>query len=317
MRLLTVPDVEALPDLQWRIEGILPQPSLVILYGEPGCGKTFVALSMAFAAADGQNWLGRRTPKGSVLYIAAEGLLGLKIRLQAHRRIHFTGLEGVRFLGEAVRISSESEVTSLVLLLDQEQFRPDLIIVDTLARVSLGKDENSAKEIGEVVAGLESLKRETGATVLVIHHTRKNGDSERGSSALRGAADVMIKCEKAENLEDLGIKITCSKMKDAEPFNMISVMMEKVALGDGRSSLVLGQPFDGGLNVAGHHAAKILELITERFAECGATNGELQKAFTEADHGSKSTFDRAFRDLKSKGKLQEEKREGKTRYRIA
>jgi hypothetical protein len=52
-RLLTLEEIEALPDLQYLIAGVLPEHSFCVLYGEPGCGKTFVALSMALACAAG------------------------------------------------------------------------------------------------------------------------------------------------------------------------------------------------------------------------------------------------------------------------
>lgn len=55
----TPQEVEQLPDLEWLIPGILPKPALCVLFGEPGCGKTFVVLSMALAIANGTEWLGR------------------------------------------------------------------------------------------------------------------------------------------------------------------------------------------------------------------------------------------------------------------
>ena len=48
--LLCPADIEALPDLEYLIEGILPVPTFGVLYGPPGAGKSFVALSMAEAA---------------------------------------------------------------------------------------------------------------------------------------------------------------------------------------------------------------------------------------------------------------------------
>ena len=53
--------------------------------------------------------------------------------------------------------------------------RPALIIVDTLARCMVGGDENSAKDMGLFIAHADALRKETGATVLIIHHTGKNG----------------------------------------------------------------------------------------------------------------------------------------------
>ena len=74
-QLLTPEELQGLPDLVWLIGGMLPQPCLAVLYGDPGCGKTFAALSMALAAASGRDWLGRSCATVSVLYIAAEGVL--------------------------------------------------------------------------------------------------------------------------------------------------------------------------------------------------------------------------------------------------
>ena len=75
--LLSLADIEALPDLEWLVEGVLAMHALAILYGEPGCGKSFVALFMALANASGRPWLGRTTRQTKTLYIAAEGVLGL------------------------------------------------------------------------------------------------------------------------------------------------------------------------------------------------------------------------------------------------
>jgi RecA-family ATPase len=82
-RLLTLADLDNLPDPIWLIDDVLPSNSLCVLYGEPGCGKTFVALSMALSIAAGHSWCGKLTTEGSVLYVPAEGLYGLKLRVPA------------------------------------------------------------------------------------------------------------------------------------------------------------------------------------------------------------------------------------------
>jgi hypothetical protein len=74
----------------------------------------------------------------------------------------------------------------------------------------------------------------------LIHHTRKDGSTERGSSALRGAGDVMIECKKSE-YENI-VLLKCTKAKDAEPFADIEVGLEKIAFPNGRSSLVARTP---------------------------------------------------------------------------
>jgi hypothetical protein len=42
-------DIENWPAPAWLIDGVLPQEGTGVLYGETGCGKTFVALDMSFS----------------------------------------------------------------------------------------------------------------------------------------------------------------------------------------------------------------------------------------------------------------------------
>jgi len=176
--------------------------------------------------------------------------------------------------------------------------RPGLIVVDTLARVALGADENSASDMGRVVAGFDMLKRETGATVLALHHSRKDGGAERGSSALRGAADVMIRCESVAGVTCGGVTLECAKMKDGEAFGTVLASLESVTLDGGATSLVLGPGENIGAALRGIAGKQILDLLDTQFAETGATHGELRKAFVKVGFGSASSFDRSLRELR-------------------
>jgi hypothetical protein len=304
VRLLTLDHIDALPDLEFLIDGVLPRGSLSVLYGEPGCGKTFVALSIAMCVAAGANWLERQTRKGAVLYIAAEGVGGMKYRLQAYRRMYETDGTKIRFLPEPIQLIDQDALEELKHMLAAQGFKPDLVIVDTLARVTVGVDENATEGMGEVVEAVDSLRRDLGFAVLLIHHTRKDGSIERGSSALRGAADVMIECKKTGQI----VVATCVKMKDAEPFADINIGLEKVDLGDGRSSLVAGiaprllkrSPV---ATPAAKHVETLMGILNGKFAESGATNGELEHAFCELAEMSESTFARTLRDAVDAGRI--------------
>jgi RecA/RadA recombinase len=296
-RLLTIDDIDALPDLDFLIESILPCGSIGILYGEPGCGKTFVALSMAMSIATGIPWLGRRTRKGAVLYIAAEGMFGFKYRLRAYKRLHEVEGADVRFLPEGIQLGDDESLKALLDQLAEEEFKPDLVIFDTLARMTVGSEENSAREMGEVVKAADELRRNLHATVLLIHHTRKDGTSERGSSALRGAADVMIELKKWADAERI-VVARCAKMKDAEEFADIHIGLEKVDLDGGHSSLVaVHAAQNGATSPSGEqkHVEKLAEILDRDFPE-GASHGRLELAFREQTGSSESTFDRALRE---------------------
>jgi hypothetical protein len=60
----------------------------------------------------------------------------------------------------------------------------------------------------------ETVRHLTGASVLVVHHTGADGLRERGSTALRAAADTSIMAQHDEGTRSTSIVI--KKMKDAE-----------------------------------------------------------------------------------------------------
>ena len=301
--LLTSEELAGLPDLVWLVDGILPKPCLGVLYGEPGCGKTFVALSIGLAVASGTDWLGRAINSENVLYIAAEGALGMKNRVAAHQKHCGQAKFDVRFLPDAPNLLEEQDMKRLIYSLNEASFRPGLIIIDTLARVTTGADENNARDMGRAVAALDALKTAFEASVLVLHHTTKNGASERGSSALRGAADVMVQCSKLEAVEGTAVSLECKKMKDDEPFKDIMASMVRVDLGGARSSLVVSHEIEniGISNAIG--SQQIQGLLEGKFAVDGATNKELFVAFEASGFGSKSSFDRGLRAAKKAGLL--------------
>src|SRR5690606_13091125 len=82
-----------------------------------------------------------------------------------------------------------------------------LIVIDTLARSIVGVDENSAKDMGGVIKHLDQLRRATGSTILLVHHTGKDASAgARGSSALRAAMDTELEVTAAGQLMTLKVK---------------------------------------------------------------------------------------------------------------
>lgn len=218
-RLLTDLEVEDLPALEWLVAEMIPQGSLGVLFGPPESYKTFLALYIALCVATGFEFFGREVAgTGSVVFVSGEGRSGLGARVRAWKRHrHFHGLAGLRFLLEPVALPDPSEVEDFVRLLDTLDRPPSLVVFDTLARCMAGWDENSTGDMGAAVAGMDRVRAETGATTLALHHSPHEGRRERGSTALRGAADVSI----GMRAEDGIITVECAKMKDAAHFDRL------------------------------------------------------------------------------------------------
>jgi hypothetical protein len=168
-----------------------------VVYGEPNVGKTFFALDIAFHVAAGWDWHGSRVRGGPVVYLAAEGGRGVELRIEAFRRdrpdmARQIETEGTfHLLPITVDLCAPGDAEALVDAL--REIRPSLIVIDTLARSMGAGDENTAKDMGALVKNADFLRAETGAHVLVIHHSGKDTTKgARGSGALKGAIDHEI-----------------------------------------------------------------------------------------------------------------------------
>lgn len=226
-RVLTFKEVQQLPDPEWLVKEILPAKSLAVLYGPPGAGKTFLALDVALSIASASDWAGHPTTPGAVVYIVAEGVAGLSKRLKAWGVVHsVSDVSRVYLVSDAPQLAQGADVEHLLRDLQVQILEPiSLVIIDTLARCFLGGDENSAKDVGKLIAGADRLRKKLDCAVLLVHHTTKKGDAERGSSALRGAPETMISIE-----FDAGtVTATCEKQKDAEPFKPIRLRLLPVS----------------------------------------------------------------------------------------
>jgi hypothetical protein len=91
---------------------------------------------------------------------------------------------------------------------------PALVVFDTLARNFVGGNESSPQDMGWFVEGVESVRRDLKTAVLVIHHSTKDGSSERGTESLRNASFAMFKFS---DLNGRAVRVECDRMKDAEP----------------------------------------------------------------------------------------------------
>ncbi|SDK62262.1 AAA family ATPase [Paracoccus chinensis] len=189
------------------VKGWLDRGAMSVVYGESNVGKTFFALDLAAHVAAGLDWHGHRVPSGEkwagpVLYIASEGGTGIRNRMEAMRREN-PDLDGDKLIllpaGLDLCTSDDSQWLVETILTKLPQ-RPSLIVVDTLARAMGNGDENTAQDMGQFVRSIDHLRAETGAHVMVIHHSGKDASKgARGSGSLRAAADTEIELTRSDD----------------------------------------------------------------------------------------------------------------------
>jgi AAA domain len=238
-RLLTVPELRELPPPEWLVQGLLKKQSLSVLYGPSGEGKSFVALDIAASIGAGRDWHGRKVDQGPVIYVVAEGGRGILRRVDAWTATNHTNTDSLFIVAEPVQVRNEAHRFMLIHQIAKLGRKPALVVFDTFARCFVGGDENDAKDVGAFVAAVQEFQREVGgAAVLIVHHTGKTDkDIERGSSALRAAADTMLLLrsggaimvsrnrQKKEHLT-----LSCNKQKDGDEGEPIHLRLEEVEL---------------------------------------------------------------------------------------
>jgi hypothetical protein len=114
-RILSVAELERLPDPQWLVETLIAQRALGLIYGPSGAGKSFFALDMLLSIAMGTECFGLPTRQGPVVYVAGEGRGGIKKRVQAWRTSRkLPGIPDAFFVLDAIDLANRSQVEALI-----------------------------------------------------------------------------------------------------------------------------------------------------------------------------------------------------------
>lgn len=297
----SIVQIRGLPPVEWTIDGVIPQNSFSVMYGEPGAGKSFLALDMALSVAHNQSWHGRAVWGGAVLYIAGEGVGGLGKRIKAWQAYHGVLCDAPLFvLPTAVRMREDDEVEKLMRTIDGLGVNFSCVFIDTVARALLGGDENSATDMGMFVNACDAIKNHTKAAVIGIHHSGKDvARGMRGSTALLGAVDASVRVSRSDN----ALSMKMEKQKDAEPIEDLAFDMQKIQI-IGDSSIVLEKSenvvqFRPRLSGAQRIA---LEALRQAMIDEGKQSVTI-KQFHDA-HARLAPYDSASRS-KARGRLQE------------
>ena len=153
-------------------DGLLVQEGMSMIFGKSGDTKSFLALHLALCLAHKINFFNISSDcdhKIPVIYNALEGVYGLKNRIDGWHKAQ--GLPFVdNFYGQ----------------------HHDLF----LNNATPGIEENASGQYGLVNANIKRITRTFKSHVLVVHHTGKDGEDYRGTSAMGGAMDTIIKVTK-------------------------------------------------------------------------------------------------------------------------
>ena len=220
------------PPVTWLVDRLIEDGTLTLMYGGAGSLKSFFVEDLVIAVASKVPFLNpspgdasapaaRKTTHGQVIWLDADiGLRG------THRRLHALAagygvsdgaLEVLSF--PPFDLDNQAAVDALVRLIVKKKAR--ILVIDVLAHVLGVGDENDAAALRKPLQSLRRIVEETGCSIIALHHPRKGGstgeshDDLRGSSALAGAVDLLLRIERPDRSKTR-ITIVSTKTRGVE-----------------------------------------------------------------------------------------------------
>ena len=183
LKLISLEDVVVEP-VRWLWYPYIPLGKLTILHGDPGEGKTTLALWIAAACSRGQalpGWGNRGTPYGPVP--------DCRGRFGGHHQAPAAGIQA-----DLQKIYTIDETDFPLSMLDHRigeairDTQAQLMILDPM-QAYLGEkvDMNRANEVRTVMKGLTKVANQTGCAIVLVGHLNK---SQTANSAQRGLGSM-------------------------------------------------------------------------------------------------------------------------------
>lgn len=188
----------------YAVKDLLVQ-GLHILAGAPKTGKSWLALWLCQQVAGGEKVWGHPTQQGTVLYLCLE---------DGYRRLQDRLLDITEDPSENLYLATHAGILADGLAGQIETFvrehgRVSLIVIDTLQKVRETCTDNTYARDYADLARLKELADRCRTTVLLVHHLRKQYDSDplnrvSGTAGMSGAADGTFILQREDRSSNYG-----------------------------------------------------------------------------------------------------------------
>jgi hypothetical protein len=168
------------------VQHLLYREGISMLFGEPGCGKTWLMLDAVVNITEGKKVWGRYNCDNPSKVLLLEGdfsFLLLKDRLKNFPmtetgKNNFRSLTTEEFEKKGYEYCLDSEEGKRNIELFIKQFRPDILVIDSLCSFMEG-DESKSDSVKPILSYLRTLSQKYKIHIMVIHHSRKRTSMER------------------------------------------------------------------------------------------------------------------------------------------
>lgn len=188
---------EPQPEYEYIVEDLLLSEGLGLLASQPKVGKTTMLRELCVAVAHGEEFFGKKTRKGPVVFLALEELVS-----QMNKEFIKLGVRPETELYIHAAPAPSGAVEKLATLI--ETYKPVLLVVDTMHKLVRFKDGNDYTSVNLALEPILALARQYKCSIVLTHHLKKDSNSNSGnnilgSTAIHGAFDTLIYIEKIKD----------------------------------------------------------------------------------------------------------------------
>ncbi len=218
-------------ELNRVLGGGIVQGSLILIGGEPGIGKSTLLLQIAL-----------QLNKHKVLYVSGEES-EQQIKMRAER---------LRFGGEKASFSTVDGDKGCFILTETgtqnifkqiEQFRPDILVIDsiqTLQSAFIESGAGSVSQVRECTAELMKFAKESGTPVFLIGHITKDG-SLAGPKVLEHIVDTVLQFEGDRHLVYRILRATKNRFGSTSELGIYEMLGEGLREVSNPSEILISQ----------------------------------------------------------------------------
>ena len=216
------------------------------MYGDWGSGKSFLAVDLACHVAAGRPWRGRAVLQGAVVYLAAEAGRSVGNRVLAWCLRHGVPALPLGIVDASPDLLSgdglEEAIAEAKSFATRFALPLRLVVVDTVHAAAPASEEN-ARDTGRISATVRRVMAETGAAVLLVHHSGKSAErGARGSNSLEAGVDLVLEVREETTCRAVLVR----KMRDGEAPELEPFAIDDVTLGHEED----GEPVTAGVAIA-------------------------------------------------------------------
>jgi hypothetical protein len=199
---------------RYVIKGLLPDFGMVLVWGEPKCGKSFWTFDMLMHVALGWQYRGRRVHQGTVVYRALEGNKGFENRKEAFRQVRLADSPDADppfyLMSSPLKMIAEHAILIASIRAEIGDQKRAVVCIDTLNR-SLDGSESSDEDMAAYIRAGDAVRDAFDCCVVIVHHCGHTATGRpRGHSSIIGALDVMVAVKREEN-KDIVCELEAAK----------------------------------------------------------------------------------------------------------